>query len=317
MSLSFKSRPRCPACEARETRECLRVSYDDPAMTDALQRLYAEVGHYDPAATTGGNYVLHRCDHCHLVFQAEVPGPALMNAIYGDWHHPGKTRSHLDKIANPERALHVAREVSLAWHLSRFPGRALRVLDYGCGLGPWAGMAVAFGAETWGVEFSHERHEHCARLGIRMVSPPELPAAYFDYIQLDQVLEHLVEPLPLLRTIVTHLRPGGVLCVAVPSARRVPARLPHWREEFARLDFGALMPVEPLLHLNGFNHRNLRALGLRCGLETLNPPWRLLLQLWAPGASPRALLKSLLLPFYLRSRLSTRLYFRRPASSAA
>jgi SAM-dependent methyltransferase len=312
----FFPRLHCPACESRETRECLRVSYDDPAMTDALQRLYADVGRYEPAATSGGHYIIRRCTHCQLLFQAEVPSPALMDAVYGDWHHPEKTRSHLVSIANPERALHVAREVSLAWQLARAPGHALRILDYGCGLGPWAGMAVAFGAETWGVELSPERREHCARLGIRMVSPPELPPAYFDYIQLDQVLKHLVEPLALLRSLVNHLRPGGVICVAVPSARCVPARLPHWREEFARRDFGALMPIEPLLHLNGFNHHNLRVLGLRCGLEPLNPPWRLLLQLWAPGASPRALLKSLALPFYLRSRLSTRLYFRRPASSA-
>lgn len=281
-------------------------------MTAAMERLYADVGHYDASATADSDYMIHECPSCRLLYQAIVPGPELMAAIYGHWHDSEKTRRRLASQANPQRALQVAREVALAWALTAPPDRPPRILDYGCGLGQWAGMAVAFGAETWGVEFSPERRDHCAALGIRMTTAESLQPDNFDYIQLDQVLEHLVEPAALLRKLRVHLRPGGVICVAVPSARRTRSRLSCWRVEFARPNLGALMPLVPLLHLNGFTHDNLRRLAEHVGLELVCPSWRQLLTHWTLVGGAKAVLKSLALPFYLRSRFSTRLYFRRP-----
>ena len=186
------------------------------------------------------------------------------------------------------------------------------MLDYGCGHGQWAVMARGFGAETWGMDYSPARKKHCAELGLRMADESDLPADYFDYIHLDQVLEHVVRPREMLGGIVRLLRPGGVVCVAVPSARRVPAAIGRWRQEAKQPRLGELMPIAPLLHLNGFDHDSLRGLGLRCGLSVIKPGWRPLFALLGFGPTARATAKAFAKPFYLRGRRCTRLYFRRP-----
>jgi SAM-dependent methyltransferase len=312
MNPSFLLRTSCPVCGGTEARRLLSVPYDDPDLRRAMERLYDEVGHYDHGRVNGAIYELRQCANCRLVYQTQIPGAALMGEIYDTWHDPQKTRTHWLETVNVDRRLEIAREVAVAWNLAARNQAPLRMLDYGCGMGLWAEMAKAFGAEVWGVEFSASRRAHCASLGLRMCDPSDLPADHFDYIHLDQVLEHLVSPGSLLRNLGTLLRPGGILCVAVPRGVGIPRALSKWRREFSRPALGRLVAVVPLLHLNCFTQPNLRLLAESCGLTHLRPPWAALQPLWGCASGMRGKLRAFARPFFLRSPWATRLYFRRP-----
>jgi len=102
-----------------------------------------------------------------------------------------------------------------------------RVLDVGCGIGDF----LAYRPGTVGVDINPHAVEWCRQQGFdsRVMEPDRLPFedGGFDAVVLDNVLEHLAEPGPLLAEIRRVLVPGGRLLVGVPGARGYAADPDH------------------------------------------------------------------------------------------
>jgi len=92
-------------------------------------------------------------------------------------------------------------------------------LDVGCGIGDMLG----FRSNTVGVDINHHNVEFCKELGhdVQDMLPDSLPfgEASFDSVLVDNVLEHIAEPTPLLTEIRRVLRPEGVVLIGVPGIR--------------------------------------------------------------------------------------------------
>jgi SAM-dependent methyltransferase len=109
------------------------------------------------------------------------------------------------------------------------PLRGKRVLDVGCGYG---GMMISMaeqGAKITGVEIDPER----ARMGKLRLEELGIPCDYreadicepsireglgtFDVITCQDVLEHVMDPTLMVRTVCSMLRPGGVIFIQIPN----------------------------------------------------------------------------------------------------
>jgi len=94
-----------------------------------------------------------------------------------------------------------------------------RALDIGCGIGDF----VAFRSGTVGVDVNPETVAYCQRIGLdaHVMQPDILPFANadFDAVVLDNVLEHLAHPAPLLAEMARVLRAGGHAIVGVPGRK--------------------------------------------------------------------------------------------------
>lgn len=92
-------------------------------------------------------------------------------------------------------------------------------LDLGCGIGDF----LRFRAGSVGVDVNPATVDWCQRQGLNahLMYPNTLPfdESSFDSVVLDNVLEHLSEPSPLLNEIFRVLRPSGILVVGVPGKR--------------------------------------------------------------------------------------------------
>ncbi len=92
-----------------------------------------------------------------------------------------------------------------------------RVLDVGCGVGDM----VRFRPQTVGVDVNPRCVEHCRSQGldVHLMQPDRLPFAdhSFQGAVLDNVLEHLQQPQPLLAEIRRVLVSGGTFIVGVPG----------------------------------------------------------------------------------------------------
>lgn len=92
-----------------------------------------------------------------------------------------------------------------------------QVLDIGCGLGDM----LVFRPGTIGVDVNPETIAWCRARGLdaHLMQPDHLPfsSAAFDGVLLDNVLEHLIDPTPLLMEIRRVLVPGGRLLVGIPG----------------------------------------------------------------------------------------------------
>lgn len=102
-----------------------------------------------------------------------------------------------------------------------------KTLDIGCGLGDM----LAFRSETIGVDVNPLNVEYCNSLGLNAVTmkPDVIPFAddSFDSILLDNVLEHIENPKPLMAEIRRVLRPSGILLIGVPGLKGMTSDLDH------------------------------------------------------------------------------------------
>ncbi|MFN4310037.1 MAG: class I SAM-dependent methyltransferase [Ferrovibrio sp.] len=94
-----------------------------------------------------------------------------------------------------------------------------RVLDVGCGIGDF----LQHRPGTVGVDINPATVEWCQQQGLdaHLMVPDQLPfdAQVFDSVILDNVLEHLKAPKPLLQEIHRVMRPQGRFLVGVPGPR--------------------------------------------------------------------------------------------------
>jgi len=102
-----------------------------------------------------------------------------------------------------------------------------RVLDVGCGIGDM----LRFRPGTVGVDINRETVAACRAAGLdaHLMQPDVLPFAAhsFNGVVLDNVLEHLASPGPLLAEVLRVLQPSGKLLVGVPGPRGYRADPDH------------------------------------------------------------------------------------------
>ena len=154
-------------------------------------------------------------------------------------------------------------------------------LDFGASRGVMLDTVAKLlpGWKRAAVELSPSARAHLEERGHRAVRTLEdLPAGQtFDWVNIDNVLEHLPDPVGTLASLRARLRPGGFVYVEVPneSFLAVRYRVNDWVRGFRKLPTAEG-------HINLFTPRTLsrafRAAGFRCErfwLESVAMPHRL------------------------------------------
>ncbi len=186
---------RCPACDAPGPRRDLRF----PTLR------------------------LFRCRACRSAFLHPPPGGVELRARYEREHAEGKW----GEIFRSKPAEEAQWRLDLLERL--LPGRG-RMLDVGCGDGTFLTAAEGRGWHGVGLEISLEAaRESRLRprpLSVAVAGPRALsPAAGFDALTFWDVLEHVPDPLGLLREGVAALRPGGLAAATMPNVHGTTAWL--------------------------------------------------------------------------------------------
>ncbi|MPZ17076.1 MAG: methyltransferase domain-containing protein [Luteitalea sp.] len=143
-------------------------------------------------------------------------------------------------------------------HLSALSGG--RLLDVGCGRGDGLLLLRRLGWSAEGVDFDPSAVDAARTRGLEVrcgtVEAQRYAAASFDAIVLSHVIEHLFDPLQLLRECARILKPGGRLVVVTPNT----ASLFHAR-------FGASwFHLDPPRHIMLFHAPPLRQVVEAAGL---------------------------------------------------
>lgn len=168
------------------------------------------------------------------------------------------------EIVNPEIATIVGRL-----------GRGLNVLDVGCGSGlHGATLKSAFGHEVYGVDNSPVSVEKArTRLDGAEIGDVRRPDLYafpavangFDLLVFSDILEHLDDPLGVLRDHLQLLAPAGHVVLSIPNIAiweaRVRLLLGFWEYQ----DTGTFDRT----HLRFFTRRSMRAMISKAGLDVV------------------------------------------------
>lgn len=139
-----------------------------------------------------------------------------------------------------------------------------RLLDVGCGNGAMLESLEALGWEVEGVDFDSLAVGCARKKGLRVhlgtLAAQGLPPGSFDAVISSHVIEHVPDPLGLLRECHRILKPGGQLIFITPNAGGWGHRLygPDWRG------------LEPPRHLHIFTLESLAAIATAAGFTISN-----------------------------------------------
>lgn len=130
---------------------------------------------------------------------------------------------------------HIEQKSFMAWlegagsFAFRHVPRNVRVLDIGCGFGETLGYHKARGCDVYGVEADGNIRRVAEKYGynvhVGLFDPSCFDAGFFDYVTMDQVIEHVTDPLQTLRDIAQVLKPGGHAILGTPNANGWGPRL--------------------------------------------------------------------------------------------
>lgn len=162
------------------------------------------------------------CNHCGLVQTNPRPTASGLERFYRDHYrvfYQGATEPDAVYIAN------LNKDQRLAYTAKFFTekiGLSLNatVLDYGCGEGSlFAALRQAgFSGAFYGVELNSSFGEYASRYGDATVSNSIRSRELVDLAVVNHVLEHLHDPIEILREIRGLIKPDGLLYVDVPDA---------------------------------------------------------------------------------------------------
>lgn len=173
-----------------------------------------------------------RCTRCGLVYQDPRPTANALLRYYDmlyakldedDGMREFEAYRHRTKVQELKR-------LGLIHRWVRPPGR---LLDIGCGHGYFLLIAKECGWQVAGVEISETGSEY-ARRALRLevltgeLAAGSFPEESFDVVTMNSVLEHVLNPMDLLRRIARVLKPGGWLFFNVPNTESLELRLTTW-----------------------------------------------------------------------------------------
>jgi SAM-dependent methyltransferase/predicted RNA-binding Zn-ribbon protein involved in translation (DUF1610 family) len=175
------------------------------------------------------------CDDCGFLFCPVIPDTTAVESSPPadfDFHRPRYQHAHrlLERSLEPDAL----------------------VVEIGAGFGTFGQLVEAQGYFRYsGFEPSHAAADVASRRGV------QLRRAFFraeelsepaDAIVIDNVLEHVADPVGILREAARALKPDGLIVIVVPNRHDLRRAIPAWRREF-------WIPPE---HINYFRHGDLR-----------------------------------------------------------
>ncbi|MDP1613831.1 MAG: class I SAM-dependent methyltransferase [Sulfuritalea sp.] len=234
-----------------------------------------------------GDFTLFACRDCAHKFLAAEFTPAQIENLYTGYYprkdvEPAACKRPADK-AVLWSWLDGDRRSAFRWVE---PGA--RVLDIGCGSCGSLLYLRSMGCEVQGVEADRNVLPIAEHLGLKVIcgafDPTNYPAAYFDYVTMDQAIEHFPDPLRILAQVRQILRPGGRLIFSTPNGcgwgqRLFGIRWINWHAPY-HLHYFARGSIELAAGRTGFRVLKLASI---TSSDWLLMQWEHLLSYPAPG----------------------------------
>ncbi|MCW3998723.1 MAG: class I SAM-dependent methyltransferase [Candidatus Bathyarchaeota archaeon] len=296
----FEERPRCPACYSEQFISLFSCSFENPPIRQYIESFYGPEGRIEYQYLRETNFILSECKRCGLVFQKAIPNDFLMKKLYQNWLDPEPTfiKQVMDR-RDLNYHINDAGEVMMIVAYLRDNPSNLSFFDFGMGWGSWALMAKAFGCKAYGSELSKIKLDYCISQGITPVQWGDLVNYKFDFINAEQVFEHISNPLDSLIHLAKALDPKhGLIKISVPDGNNIirKVRIADWTAK--KYSKNSLNAVSPLEHINCFSRNSLLRMAKLAGLREVKIPLSLQYTYGVNWEPFRPLAYTLLRPFY-------------------
>jgi SAM-dependent methyltransferase len=206
------------------------------------------------------SFVLNRCRDCGHIFLIGDFTNEMLSDLYTNYY----PRKHFDL---DQYKPYMETTGFFAWLdgdralCHRWVPENVRVLDIGCGYCETLGYHKNRGCEVYGVEADENAAKIAERYGfnvhVGLFDVNNYEKDFFDYVTMNWVLEHCLNPEETLRQIYSVLKPGGKLIFSIPHLSCIS------RYTFGRLWHQWHTPY----HLHLFSQRSARLLIEKTGFQ--------------------------------------------------
>lgn len=215
-----------------------------------------------------------QCKECSLVYLQERPPWGEIVKFYSSMDEDQTANAGLADVEEVRRQaempvpkwkqlLRKARFRPHSWPLDAVPEGSKKLLDLGCGSGAKLIEFAERGYDVWGVDVGADAIRFCKELLPQghffqgELQETGLPDGHFDYIRIDNALEHVPNPKEVIRECRRLLCGGGQLMIYVPHGRSLSMQLMKGNSITAWIPF----------HLQLFTRNSLRRLLEEAGFK--------------------------------------------------
>lgn len=184
---------------------------------------------------SGEDFNIQQCKSCSFLFTNPSPDAASIGRYYQSESYISHTRNSKTLV---DKIYLFVRRFSVRWKMKLIAKAHPKgtLLDYGCGTGEFLNEALQQGWQCSGVEPSANARTKAASLTHLTIKPDaeNFGDEKFDVITLWHVLEHIHNLQETIATLAGHLKPGGIIFIAVPNHESRDGQI--YREHWAGYD---------------------------------------------------------------------------------
>lgn len=307
----FVKREFCPGCKSGSHSTIYSCRFSESPIKEFIESYYGPGGRITFEYLNGAKFILNRCNVCGMIYQEEIPNDFFMKILYDEGIEPQKIVNQYKEYDNVDYYSVLAKEVMMIIaYFNRRPSQ-LKFFDFGMGWGKWCRMAKAFGCDAYGTELSESRIEYAKSQAVKVIALDEIPEYSFDFINMEQILEHIPEPLETLCYLKKSLKPEGLLKISVPNGGDIKRGLKILDWTAPKGSKNSLNPVSALEHINCFNHSSIIKMTDLAGLELMKIPLSIQYVYSTNWKPIKRMVKNILGPLYRNLfKKSTYLFFR-------
>lgn len=258
----------CPMCLSTKTKIIYSSPYLEEPILGYLKWFYSFINYNDFLSYLKFEYVLVECQICKLIYQLFVPNDFLLEIIYNKW-----LGNKLDKkLKNIYSLKKISSEIFTVVDFLRKPHKELHFLDFGAGWGEWSLLAKGYGINVDAVEISENKRKYLENNGIKMLSINNLGSREYDFINTEQVFEHLINPNENMLKLYNALKDGGILKISIPNGYNIKKKIKseNWlKDKTQRNNLNAIAPLE---HINTFSLEVFKFIEKSLGLQIIIIP---------------------------------------------
>ncbi len=158
----------------------------------------------------GTVYDLVECENCGVIYFSPMPTIAELETFYNASYY------------NMDRHREEGKGMAFAKRLTRWKTKG-KFLDVGCATAFFInGIQTHSQWEVYGTDFGESAIRFAREtLGLNVrhgdLADAKFPDAYFDYVHVNNVLEHVLDPISLLKECRRIVKPEGVFYLSVPN----------------------------------------------------------------------------------------------------
>jgi 2-polyprenyl-3-methyl-5-hydroxy-6-metoxy-1,4-benzoquinol methylase len=138
------------------------------------------------------------------------------------------------------------------------------LLDIGCGNGWFIKNMQSLKWDVTGIDFDPEAIKYCKSQGLNVslgsLHSQKYPDTFFNVITINHVIEHIHDPLSLLKECYRILKKGGILIIETPNTN-------SWLHKYIYKEYW--LNLDPPRHLLLFNPQNLKKLVNNAGFNSI------------------------------------------------